>query len=795
MFRLNLKIAFRNLLKNKVYTLINILGLSIGMASCILIFLFVRAQLNYDQGFLNGDRIYRFVTDWKYNSFDDYSSGVPLPLSAAMRTEVSSIEKVANISKNGGVVQVKDQLGNTRIKATKTFYFAEPEIFDIFQLDWLSARPVKELREPNTVVLSETEATALFGDANTAVGKHFTFWNSVNLKVVGVFRDMQVSSVPMDIVISYPTFYGKNNKDWNSVNGNNQCFMLLKAGVTAEAFQKDLVAFNKKHFTDQTVSGNQISVLEPLNNIHFSERYWNFAETSVMKKQLYGLGIIGLFLILTACINFINLATAQSVNRSKEVGVRKVLGSERSQLISQFLTETVAVALLSLLIACVLAELAIPFMQNLFKDDIVFSLFGTPSIFLFLLVLVILVSFLAGLYPAIVMSGFKPALALKNKITVNTKSLGLRKVLVVVQFAITIILIIGTLVIIGQMNFLRSKPLGFRSDAIVVLNMPGESRNASAEQNFSTKLKQINGVERVGFGYTPPLSGAVNSTNFNLNGEENMDFEVRLLSADEQYFKLFNLQILAGKTYSQANDNKGYVVNETFYKKAGYLRAEAILGQIINQNGIEGPIVGVVKDFNDKSLKESISPIALYSLPRQYECVFVRIAPEHVTTAFKEVEAVFNASFPNEVYSGRFVDQEIQSFYDTEKVMSVLFKFFAGVIIFISFIGLFGLISFVAKQRSREVAIRKVLGATTVELVRMLNGSFLLMVFLANVLAWPLAYVFVSGWLSGFAYRMNLSIWPFAIAMAISMAITLATVSLRSYKAAVANTVDALKYE
>ena len=795
MFKLNLKIAFRNLLKNKVYTLINILGLSIGMASCILIFLFIKSQLSYDQEIKNKDRIYRFVTDWKYNSFDDYSSGAPLPLSAAIRTEIRSIEKVASISKNGGVIQVKDESGKTRIKTTRTFYFAEPEIFDIFQMDWLSAKPIKELSEPNTVVLSASEAKLLFGSASSAIGKYFNLWNAINLKVVGVFEDMKLTSVPMDIVVSYPTFYGNNNKDWESVSGSNQCFALLKNGVTLADMENELSIFNKKHFIDQKVPGNQISVLEPLEGIHFSERYWNFAENSISKKQLYGLGIIGLFLIVTACINFINLATAQSINRSKEVGVRKVLGSERSQLISQFLTETVAITLLSLLIACVLAEIALPIMQNLFKDDIVFSLFGTPAMFVFLAILVILVSLLAGFYPAMIMSGFKPALALKNKITVNTNNLSLRKVLVVVQFAITVILIIGTLVIIRQMDYVRNKSLGFHSDAIAVMNMPGESRNLATQQNLSTKIKQIDGVEGVAFGFTPPLSEAVNSTNFELNGKQNIDFEVRLLSADENYFKLFNLQILAGKTYTQANDNKGYVVNETFCKKTGYSIPEDILGKVLNQNGMKSPIVAVVKDFNDKSLKEAISPLAIYSLPRQNECAFVRITPGHVNDVFKQLETVFNANFPNEVYAGKFVDQEIQNSYETEKIISVLFKFFAGVIIFISFIGLFGLISFVAKQRSREVAIRKVLGATTIELVKMLNGSFLLMVFFANVVAWPLAYILVSNWLSGFAYRMDLNVWPFVIAMGISMFITLATVSLRSYKAAVANTVDALKYE
>lgn len=775
--------------------LINVLGLSIGMASCILIFLFMRAQLSYDRSFHDSDRIYRLVTDWKYNNFDDYSSGVPLPTSATMREEIPSVEKIANLCKSSGVIQVKDNLGNTKIKTIKSVYFAEPQIFDVFKLDWISSRPVKELNETNTVVLSESEAKLFFEDPNIAVGKQINFWNSINLKVVGVFKDLPLSSVPMNIVISYPTFYGKNNKEWDSVSASYQCFLLLKRGVTSENFQKELDIFNKKHLTDQKVSGNQLSRLQPLKDVHFSERYGNFADTSITKKELYGLAIIGLFLIFTACINFINLATAQSINRSKEVGVRKVLGSERSQLVTQFLTETFAVTLISVLIACVLAELSLPIMQNLFKDRVVFSLFGTPSIFVFLTGLLIFVSFLAGFYPALVVSGFKPVLALKNKITVNTRGLSLRKVLVVVQFAITIILIIGTLVIINQMQYVRSKPLGFHNNSVVMISMPGDSTSRAMQGNFKTKLMQIEGVEMVSYGYQPPLSNWVNSTNFEFEGKENVDFEVRLMSADEHYFKLFELQVVAGKIYSSATGNKGYVVNETFCKKIGFSNPQAIIGKVIGWNDKATPIVAVVKDFNDKSLKESISPLTFYALQRQYDCAFIRIDPTKLQGISEKFETLFNRAFPNEVFKGSFLDEEIQSYYNAEEVMGVLFKFFAGVIIFISFIGLFGLISFVAKQRSREVAIRKVLGATTLELVKMLNGSFLVMVFLANMVAWPLAYLLVSAWLSGFAYRMDLSVYPFAIAMAISMFITLATVSLRSYKAAVANTVDALKYE
>jgi len=791
-----LKIALRNLLKHKVYTLINILGLSIGMASCILIFIFIQFQLSFDKGYKNEDRIYRFVTDWKYNSFVDYSSGSPIPFAAAARVELPELEKAATISKHGGVVIVKDSNGKEKIKTIKDVFFAEPELFDIFELTWISSKPGKEFSEPNTVVLSEATAKQFFGSAEKAIGSNFTFWNQMNLKVIGVFNDLPISSsMPLQIVISFQSSYDRYDKNWDNVSSMSQCFALLKKGASMVELQASLDRFNKIHFTDKKIAGNQISVLQSIKDIHFSERYNNFANTSITKKEIYGLAIIGLFLMVTACINFINLATAQSVNRSKEVGVRKVMGSERNQLIAQFLTETVAITLLSLLIACILSELALPMMQNLFKGGVVFSLFGHQVIIVFMIALVIFVSFTAGFYPAIVMSGFSPALAIKNKVAVNSGNLSLRKILVVVQFSITIILIISTIVIMKQMQYVREQPLGFNSNAISMVSMPGDSTARTRMQSFKERVLTIPGIEMASYCIRPPLSESMNTTSFKFNGQENTDFEVRLTPSDENYFKLFDLKFVAGKAYLKSDTATGYVTNETFIKKVGITDPQAALGKIIDQNGRVAPIVGVVKDFNDQSLKQSISPMIIFQEKRQYYMMALKLDKQQILPAMKQVETLWNNYFPNEVYDAKFLEEDINSYYETEKIMGFLFRIFAGVIIFISFIGLFGLISFVAMQRTKEVAIRKVLGASTFELVKMLNGSFLLLVFIANIVAWPLAYLFVSKWLSGFAYRMNLSIWPFILAMCISMLITLITVSIRSFKAAKANTIDALKYE
>jgi len=796
MFKLNLKIALRKLWKNKGYTLINVLGLSIGMASCILIFIFIRYQISYDEGYKHENRIYRVVTDWKYNSFDDYSAGVPIPVFKVAKDEIVGMEKTAAIVKRWGIVHVRDAAGKEVIKSDEPIYYAEPDFFEIFDINWLQGKPAQALAEPNTVALSKSTAIKFFGSTANVIGKTITLGTKRDLKVTGIFEDTpENSSLPLKIVISYQTFGEKDDSCWDCVNSSTSFFVLLKDGLTASDVQPSIDAFNKKHYTDQRIAGNQNNQLQALRDIHFSERYDNFADATIGKGEIYGLIVIGLFLMLTACINFINLSTAQAINRAKEVGVRKVMGSQRKQLVIQFLMETFLITLVAMLIACVLSELAIPQMQQLFNGRITFSLFQHPVIFVFMGLLVLGVAFLAGFYPAIVMSGFDPALAIKNKLTLNTTGLSLRKILVVVQFSISIILIISTLVVVNQMEYMKEKPLGFNPKQVLMVNMPNDSLNRVKHQSFKEMALKIPGVQMISFCQSPPLSQNVNSSDFTYNGIKNKDFELRTSRADEAYFKVFDLKIIAGRVFAKSDTANGYIVNETFIKKIYLNNPNDVLGKMIKVNGNNLPIVGVVADFNDKSLKEGISGLAISSGKNQYWNAAVKIDGKQLMSTTKRMEDLWNSMFPNHVYQGKFVNETINGYYENEKVMGTLFKVFASVIIFISFIGLFGLMSFVATQRTKEMAIRKVLGATTFQLVKMLNGSFLLMVFIANLFAWPLAYLFVNSWLTSFAYRMDLSIWPFVLAMSITMIITLVTVSIRSYRAAAANTIDALKYE
>lgn len=796
MFKLNLKIALRNLWKYKGYTAINIFGLSVGLASCILIFIFVRYQLSFDKDYSNGDRIYRVVSQWKYNDGNEfYSQGVPLPLAQAMQNDFSQFDEVAAIQQGGGIIKVRSQAGRPEIKKDEDVYYAEPAFFEIFDYKWLSGNPTQSLTAPNQVVLSEKTATTYFGDWRKAIGSSISLDGKTNFKVTGIIKDNpQNSSFPLTIVFSYSSYHDRNSKTWGAVSSGSECYVLLKKGASIDQLAQPLAQFIEKYYTDKG-PGKESHSFQPLDDIHHNVNYGSFGGGTTPYKQLVGISVIGLFLLLTACINFINLATAQAVSRSKEVGVRKVMGSRRKQLVWQFLSETTLITFIALLFACVLTELSLPGMERLFGANISFSLFGHPIIFIFLLGLLVTVSLLAGFYPALIMSGFSPALAIKNKVLANAGGIGLRKTLVVVQFAITAILIIGTLVVIKQMTYIRNKSLGFDTSAIALLSMPTDSLSKIKYNTFKDVILKTPGISKISYCNEAPSSRNNNETNFSYNSSKDADFQVNLKMVDEDYVKTFGLKLIAGKVLPKSDTANAYMINETLLKKLNVRKPEEALGKLINLSGRIAPVVGVVKDFNNVSLREAISPIVLFSSKNNYHRLAIKVASKNMLQTLKTIEKTFNNTFPDDVYKINFIDDQVKNYYRTEQVMGTLFKVFAAVVILISFIGLFGLISFVATQRTKEIAIRKVLGASNLELVHMLNSSFLWMVLIANMVAWPVAYIFIKQWLSGFEYRIELSIWPFVIAMISSLAITLVTVSIRSYRAAKANTIDALKYE
>ena len=797
MFRLNLKIAFRNLWKNKGYTLINIAGLSVGMASCILIFIFIRYQLSFDQQFINKERIYRVVSYWKYAAKEDFQSGVPRPLAAAMRNDFGMLEEVAALQRDGGIIKVKDGSGNVRLKTAEDVFYVEPGFFRIFDYTWLEGNPQQALVQPNTVALSQKMASRFFGDWHKAVGQTFQYRDKL-LKVTGVFADIpENNSNPINIAIAYAGYENKDMKDWYAVSSSSEVYILLKKGVDVADLEGPKNAFLKKYYTDKESNGKENHFFQPLAELHQDANYGNFSGKIIEKSQLAGLVAIGAFLMLTACINFINLATAQSISRSKEIGVRKVMGGRRKQLMVQFLTETLAITIFALLIACVLTEAALPGMNSLFREKISFSMLAHPVIFVFMIGLVLFISLIAGFYPAMVMSGFNPILAIKNKVSLgNSGGIVLRKVLVVFQFTLTVVLMTGTFIIMKQMKYMREKPLGFNPTAIAMVDVPGDSLSRLKYGLLKTRILNETGARFASLCSNGPSSMDVDHINFSYNGKK-PGFQVGSKYADAAYFKTFNLQLISGKGFSENDSLQEYIVNETFLKKLNMVSPEDAIGQKVALGGSadQVSIVGVVKDFNNTNLRETISPVLFHKNRKKARVIAVKINTQNIPATMKTIESIWNSVYPDHVYEATFMEEQLNKYYESEQLMGTLFKAFALVIVFISFIGLFGLISFVAIQRTKEMAIRRVLGAGTLELVSLLNFSFIVLVLLANLIAWPIAYLLIDKWLSGYAYRIELNIWPFLMVTSISMAATLLTVSFRSFSAARTNPVDALKDE
>jgi putative ABC transport system permease protein len=797
MFRLNLKIAFRNLWKNKSYTLINIAGLSIGMAGCILIFLFISYQLSFDQRYKNKDRIYRVVSHAYYAGGEEFDRGVPLPLAPAMRNDFGMLEQVAALEGSWGMIKVKDSKGNVKIKIQDKAFYVAPDFFRIFDYEWLQGNPEQALKEPNTVALSKETAERFFGDWHQAVGQTINYQNNKDLRVTGVFADMpENNSNVIKIAISYVSFENRNQKKWGSISSSSECYVLLKPGVTIADLERPKALFLKKYYVEKTIAKPD-HLFQPLDEIHIDERFSNFSGKITSKSELFGLTAIGVLLLITACINFINLATAQAVGRSKEVGVRKVMGSGKKQLMIQFLTETMLLTFVALLLACAITEIALPGMSALFNEKITFNLLERPVIFVFITCMVLFAGFLSGFYPAMVMSGFSPALAIKNKVNIGHGGGLLRKVLVVVQFAITIVLVTGTLVILMQMKFMREKPLGFNSSAVALVTIPTDSVSRQKFEILKNRVKGEPGVLAVSLCNNGPSADDNTNNAFAFDGTKEADFQANTKIVDEDYLKTFGLQLVAGRYLSQRKSDTihEFVVNETLLRKLNVIHPQDAIGKKILFGGLSIPVVGVVKDFNNLNLRASISPIIMGTRNDRFEIMAVKMNVNQIPDVMRNVEKIWNEYYPDHVYSSDFMDDKINKYYESEQVMGTLFNVFALVIIFISFIGLFGLISFVATQRTKEMAIRKVLGATVFELVSMLNMTFVFLILIANLIAWPVAYIFIQKWLSGYAYRIELSIWPFAAAMFISLMITLVTVSFRSYKTAKTNPVDALKYE
>jgi len=809
MFKNYFKIAWRNLMRNKSYATVNVTGLAIGLAACLLIFLIVQFEMSFDNFHVNGDRIYRVVNVNRGPDGTHTGPGTPLPISEGLKLDFPQLKLVSNVMLNDGShYSVGDGGDGKMVKKFKEdlAYYADSQFFQIFNFKWLAGDKKTALAEPNTIVLTRDEANKFFGDWHTAIGKIVRYENRRDFKVTGILENVPVNTdFPLKLALSWVTLVDKggdlsgNAQDWVSTFSDRNCYVVLPGNMSEKKMDADLIAFAKKH-VPPPYNKNTYFQLQALKDMHYNTEVGVYSHHAFSKQLIDVISLIGLFLLIIACVNFINLATAQAVNRSKEVGIRKVLGSNRYQLVLQFISETLIITLFAVVLAVVIAVATLTMLNNLLEVQISNRFLVSPIVILFLIGLVTGVTFLAGFYPALVLSGYNPIEALKNRIKAGRSSgISLRRVLVVGQFCIAQFLVIGTLVLVYQMNYFKNRSLGFNKDAVITVPFPGDSVGLTKINALRDQLLQQPGIKDVSVSLYAPSENSAWHSDFKFNNEpKQVDFNASIKFADQEYFKLYDISFVAGGPYRKSDTVSGYVVNETLIHKLGITDPKQAIGKYImlwDDKRLHAQITGVAKDFNVGSLKNAIPPVLMASLKANYQKLNIKIQPVNVSQTLAGIQRLWDKTYPDGVYEYQFLDKTIADFYKSEDELSTLYKIFAGIAIFISCLGLYGLVSFMAVQRTKEVGIRKTLGASVGHIVYLFSKEFTILILIAFPIAGSLGYYFMDKWLQDYVYKITIGPGIFILAILASVAIAWVSVGYRAVKAALANPVNSLRSE
>jgi putative ABC transport system permease protein len=809
MFKNFLKVAFRNLWTNKAFSAINIAGLSVGLAVCLLIILYVKDELSYDKHNAQAENIYRIDADLSFNGTQFTSAVSPAPLAPTLKKDDPQIVQYTRLKNFGNILIKKDNQNVQNDNAV----FADSTFFQVFSIPMIYGNRLTALNEPRSIVIDETAAKKYF-NAVDVLGKTLYVDDSIGCKITGVIKDFPPQShFHFSFIRPIHDVWHDDQGDW--LSNNYASYVLVRPGVTQASLQTAVDGVINNYLLKQLDQQLHLSAKDlknstnhfiypvmPLINIHLhSNKSYEF-EVNGNIVYVYIFSIIALFILLIACVNFMNLSTARSSNRAKEVGIRKVAGSTRSALIIQFLTESVLTSFLSLVLAVAIAALLLPLFNQLAgKQMAVYTLFST-WLMPVLIALIVVVGCVAGSYPAFYLSSFQPVQVLKGSIAKGFRSSWLRSGLVVFQFFISISLIIGTLVIYNQLTFIRSREIGYNRDQVLVIN------NASAVDHinvFRQELTKISGVQNASVAGSLPTE-----TGYNQNGwfkSPTLDAKTVTIMTDfyvdQNYVPTLGMQMSAGRNFSKdfISDSTAVIINETaaqllgfknplnekLYRPSGYAANGGF-----NSKGFH--IVGVVKDFNFNSMHDKVGPMII-ELNENWGKIALRINTKNIPALITAVENKWNNMGPRQPISYTFLDADFNKIYNADQRTGTLFISFAVFAIFIACLGLFGLVTYAAEQRIKEIGVRKVLGASVSEIVAMISKDFIKLVLIAFVIAFPTGWWMMNKWLESFAYRINISWWVFAVAGLLTLAIALITVSLQAIKAALANPVKSLRSE
>jgi putative ABC transport system permease protein len=789
MLKSYLTLAIRNITRAASYTIVNVSGLALGITCALLIFSMVTYHLRFDNFHNNTDRIYRFVTE-QHRDQVSYAGSVPPAFGKTFSNDYTFAEKVARVCTAYDAL-ISFEADNDLKKFTETASFADPEFFEIFNFPLVAGSHPKVLKEPNTAIITQRLATKFFGN-ESPLDKAIRLDNRIDFKITGVLQDIPDNTdLRSEIYLSYSTI-GQFNEwyaaedSWGGITTDIQTFGKLREGITPAEVEAVLPAYVKK-YRPQSKNVHHYK-LQPLNDVHFNANYGGVMD----KRSLIVLSVIGAFLIVTACLNFINLATAHAVTRSKEVGVRKTLGSARAQLFWQFAFETSVIVCLATVIALAVAYSLLPFVNELFNTRVQFNLFTDIYLLLFIPALVIVVTLLSCAYPGVVLSGFRPVQALKGKLT-GTGTFNLRRSLITAQFTISQVLLIGLIVVVYQMNYFRNTDMGFNHEAIVMIPLGSPDEKM---KTLKTQLTQIPNVESVTACFSSPSSQSRWSTSLTFdNRSEQENFSVSFRAADEDYLSTFAIQLVAGRNLMPSDTVREFLVNETLLSKLN-LSADEILGKPMRINGDwTGPVVGVVKDFHDQSLHSTINPVMLATNLENYHNYAVKMNMAGSKQTLAALEKAWTEMYPELIYNYDFLDNLTAEFYQTEETMLRLIEVFSFIALFIGCMGLYGMASFMALQKTKEIGIRKVLGGSVMHILWIFGQEFSKLILLAFFLAAPVGWLLMSQWLQNYAYHVDMTVWIFVAEIAIIVAVVLLTVGYKALSAAVMNPVKALRTE
>ncbi len=795
MFRNYLKVAIRNLAKSKLYSAINIIGLSVGIASCILIFLYVQDELSFDRFHERSSRIYRLTEILHLPKEDRPQAVTSPPMGPALKTNFPEVEKFVRINSSSRYLSVNEKkfLDNKLIYADSTF-------FDVFSFPLIEGNPTKALVSPYSVVLTESTAKKYFGNAS-ALGKTMNFSDTIALKVTGIINDVPHNShFTFDAVLSRTTITDmrKGEPEDNWFNNGYYTYLLLPEGYDQKRLETKASAFVQKQMEEERkTSGMWYDFkLQPLTEIHLRSNIHAEIRPNSDITYVYIFSAAAILILLIACSNFINLSTAKSLTRSREIGLRKVVGARKAQLIFQFLGESFLFAAIAGLLAILMVKFLLPYFNDFAGRTL--SLQISNLLFLSIFGLIIIgAGLIAGCYPAFLMSAFGPITALKGVMRYGWKDVVLRKGLVIFQFTIAIILGLGTTMILQQLRFMQNQKIGLNKDQLIEMDL--SFADLPKGRTIVQELLKNKGVENATLTDFSFKSGISNIALLPEGAAENEITSQSVVTIDENFLSTFQVSLAAGRNFSpeyRTDSLEGFMVNEAAVRVFGWKTPQDAIGKKLDWGlGKKGKVVGVVKDFNFRSLHENVAPLIMHIHPDWSRYVALRLKSANLSETIKEIESTWNRLTTNSPFAYTFLDEDFAKMYKAEQNMQSVLTLFTALAVFVACLGLFGLAAFTIRQRFKEIAVRKVLGASTANITRLLSKDFLKLVLISALIAFPIAWFGISRWLQDFAYRVQIGWWVFVVAAAGALFIALITVSFQAIRAAVVNPTKSLRSE